>query len=167
MRTTAVIFGLLVAAVVGIAAWRGGWPLVLEGLRRGSSDSLKLLPLLFVVLALTGFVQVLLPAATVAKWLSASSGWRGLGVAWGAGALTPGGGPIGIPLAAALLRSGAGVGVVVTYLTSMSLLSFIRLPLELGIYGPRLTVLRVAVSVLLPPLAGMLAAVLAPWLGYR
>jgi uncharacterized membrane protein YraQ (UPF0718 family) len=154
---TLVVLGLLAAGVIALAAWRGGWPLVAEGFRRGGKETMVLLPLLVVVLILTGFVHVLLPREVVARWLSADAGWRGLVIAWIAGAVTPGGGPVGIPLAAALVKSGAGLGVVVTYLTSLSLLSFIRLPLELGIYGGRLTLLRVLVSLPLPPLTGLLA----------
>ena len=60
------------------------------------------------------------------------------------------------------MRSGAGVGVLVTYVTSMSLLSFVRVPLELGTYGTRLTVLRVMSSLVLPLLAGVTAQFSAP-----
>jgi hypothetical protein len=52
-----------------------------------------------------------------------------------------------LPLAGALWRSRAGIGVLVTYMTSMSLLSFVRVPLEMGIYAARLTGLRVAACV--------------------
>jgi hypothetical protein len=55
------------------------------------------------------------------------------------------------------MRAGAGVGVLVTYVTSMSLLSFVRVPLELGTYGIRLTLLRVVSSVALPLIAGATA----------
>jgi uncharacterized membrane protein YraQ (UPF0718 family) len=158
------IFGVLLAGVVALAAWRGGLPLVAEGFKRGGKETLTLLPLLAVVFILAGFFQVLLPRELVANWLSADAGWRGLGIAWVAGALTPGGGPIGLPLAAALLRSGAGLGVVVTYLTSMSLLSFVRIPLEVAIYGARLTALRVLVCVFVPPVAGLLAQAVGPTL---
>lgn len=162
MRATLLVLGVLLATVGTFAAWRGGWPLLFEGLKRGGKESLVLLPLLLAVFVLGGLVQVLLPRDVVATWLSADAGWRGFGIAWLAGALTPGGGPIGLPLAAALLRSGASVGVVVTYLTSLSLLSFVRLPLEVGIYGGQLTLLRVLVSFALPPLAGVIAQAVAP-----
>jgi uncharacterized membrane protein YraQ (UPF0718 family) len=157
MKAMLAVMGVLAVGVVALAAWRGGWPLVSEGFKLGAKEMFTLLPVLAVVFLLTGFVQVLLPRELVAGWLSDDAGWRGLGVAWVAGALTPGGGPIGMPLAAALLRSGAGLGVVVTYLTSLSLLSFIRFPMEIAIYGTRLTVLRVLVTLGLPPLAGVLA----------
>jgi uncharacterized membrane protein YraQ (UPF0718 family) len=164
MKTAMIIMGVMLMGVVGLAAWRGGWPLVSEGLTRGGRESVTLLPLLVVVLLLTGFVQVLLPRELMANWLSDEAGWRGIGVAWVAGALTPGGGPIGMPLAAALVRSGAGLGVVITYLTSLSLLSFIRLPMEIALYGGRLTTLRVLTALVLPPVAGLVAQVLGPFL---
>jgi uncharacterized membrane protein YraQ (UPF0718 family) len=162
VKAALLVMGVLLLGVVGLAAWKGGWPLVSEGLKRGGQESVTLLPLLVVVFVLTGFVQVLLPRELVAHWLSDEAGWRGIGVAWVAGALTPGGGPIGLPLAAALVRSGAGLGVVVTYLTSLSLLSFIRLPMEVAIYGGRLTGLRLLISLLLPPVAGLLAHAFGP-----
>ncbi|PTL83882.1 hypothetical protein [Vitiosangium sp. GDMCC 1.1324] len=164
MKAALIVMGVMLLGVVGLAAWRGGWPLVSEGLMRGGKESLALLPLLAVVFLLTGFVQVLLPRELVANWLSDEAGWRGIGVAWVAGALTPGGGPIGMPLAAALVRSGAGLGVVVTYLTSLSLLSFIRVPMEIAIYGGRLTGVRLLISLALPPMAGLLAQALGPLL---
>lgn len=162
MKGALFVMGALLAAAVAVAAWRGGWPLISEGFKRGGRESLTLLPLLGFVLVLTGFVQTLLPRELVSTWLSADAGWRGYGIAWIAGVVTPGGGPIGIPLAASLYKSGAGVGVVVTYLTSLSLLSFIRLPMEVALYGARLTALRVLVCVTLPPIAGVLADLVSP-----
>jgi uncharacterized membrane protein YraQ (UPF0718 family) len=148
----------LVVVVLGaLCVWKGGVALLGEGLRAGSRGALQLVPLLAVVFLLAGFAEVLLPRATVAAWLSDAAGVRGLVIAWVAGALTPGGGPVGLPLAAALMRAGAGVGVLVTYVTSMSLLSFVRVPLELGTYGIRLTLLRVVSSVALPLIAGATA----------
>ncbi|WP_375764773.1 hypothetical protein NR798_23945 [Archangium gephyra] len=164
MKAAAIVMGVLLLGVMGLAAWKGGWPLVVEGLKRGGKEGMILLPLLVVVFMLTGLVQVLLPRDLVAHWLSDESGWKGIGVAWVAGALTPGGGPIGLPLAAALVRSGAGLGVVVTYLTSLSMLSFIRVPMEVAIYGGRMTGLRLVASLALPPLAGLLAHAFGPLL---
>lgn len=157
MKAAVWVLGPLLAVAFGVAYVRGGFPLIGQALKRGATESWALVPLLLVVFVLTGFVQELLPRELVAKWLSDEAGARGLGVAWLAGALTPGGGPIGLPLAAALLKSGAGLGVVVTYVTSMSLLSFVRIPMELGIYGTKVTVIRVLSTVILPPIAGLIA----------
>jgi uncharacterized membrane protein YraQ (UPF0718 family) len=157
VRVAAVVMAAVVLALGGVCVWKGGVSLLVDGLRAGGRGALTLVPLLAVVFLLAGFAEVLLPREVVAKWLSDAAGPRGLFVAWVAGVLTPGGGPVGLPLAAALMRSGAGIGVLVTYVTSMSLLSFVRVPLELGIYGTRLTALRVASSVVLPLMAGVIA----------
>ena len=187
MKAMVAVMLSLAGALVILAAVKGGPALVQEGLRASGRGALQLVPLLAVVLLLAGFVEVLLPRATVAAWLSDAAGVRGLLIAWIAGALTPGGGPVGLPLAAALQRSGAGAGVLVrllqfrtlrgfrtsreglgqaslplahAYVTSMSLLSFVRVPLEIGIYGARLTGLRVLSNLLLPLVAGVFAILL-------
>jgi uncharacterized membrane protein YraQ (UPF0718 family) len=165
MKAATVVMVLLVVGLGAFCVWKGGVSLLGEGLRASGRGALQLVPLLAVVFLLAGLVEVLLPREMVAAWLSDAAGLRGILVAWVAGALTPGGGPVGLPLAAALLRSGAGIGVVVTYVTSMSLLSFVRVPLELGIYGERLTLFRMLSCILLPPIAGALARLLGALLG--
>ncbi|MEI8259048.1 MAG: permease [Deltaproteobacteria bacterium] len=163
MKAAALLMLLVVLGLGAACLARGGAPLLVAGLRASGRSALPLIPVLVVVFLMAGFVEVLLPREVVTKWLSDSAGFRGMGIAMVAGALTPGGGPMGLPLAAALMRAGAGAGVLVTYLTSMSLLSFIRVPMELAIYGTRLTVLRLCSSAALPLLAGLIAQSLSRW----
>ena len=111
---------------------------------------------------MAGFAEVLLPKQLVQTWLSDNAGWRGIGLAWLAGILTPGGSVMGLPLVATLFKAGVGIGVLVTYMTALATLSVLRFPLEMGFVGWRLATLRVIVSLLLPPLAGLLAQVVAP-----
>ena len=81
-----------------------------------------------------------------------------------AGILTPGGSIIGLPLVATMYKAGVGVSVLVTYATSFVLLSVLRIPLEVGFYGWRLTGIRVAVSLFLPLVAGVTTQLLLPLL---
>ena len=119
-----------------------------------------LLPLLLLAVLFAACVEVLVPGEAVARWFGEASGARGILLAWVAGILTPGGGPIGLTLVAALARQGASTPVVLTYLVSLSTLSLLRMPLEVGILGGRLTLLRVLSCVLLPPLVGFGARLL-------
>lgn len=157
MRGALIVLGLLAIGLAFVCYLRGGTALLLDGLRAGLRGVGPLLPMLVLMFALAGFAEVLLPRQLVATWLSDSSGIRGLGLAVLLGIVTPGGGPIGLPIAASLLRAGAGAGVIVTYLSSMALLSFVRVPLELGIYGLRLTLLRIVCCLPLPFIAGFVA----------
>jgi uncharacterized membrane protein YraQ (UPF0718 family) len=61
------------------------------------------------------------------------------------------------PIAAALLQAGAGMGVLVAFVSAKNIWSVTRLPLEFALLGPRLTVIRVVVTSILPPLLGILA----------
>lgn len=151
------LFCLLI--LLGIAAYKADGSLskgFIVSLKQGG----KFLPVLFIAFLLMGYMEVLLPQEFVQKWLSDESGWKGIGLGWLAGILTPGGSLVGLPLVAALFRVGVGIGVLITYLTSLALLSLVRMPIEIGIYGWKLTLIRISASILLPPIAGGLAMLL-------
>ncbi len=153
MRGTALALGVTMLALMAAALWQGtgtfaaGWRTSLEQL-------VRFLPVLVIAMVVAGFTETLLPDDIVERWLSDSSGWRGIGVAWLAGVLTPGGSIIGLPVAAVLYQAGVGLSVLMTYLTSLATLSLLRVPLEVGFYGWRVTGVRIAVSLILPLIAG-------------
>lgn len=152
---------LLVAVLVGLvaAAWaRGGAELVGRGLGDGGRMLVRFGPVLVVSFLAAGFAEILIPHAWVREWLGADSGLRGILIGAGAGVLTPAGPFVSMPIAAVMVRSGAGIGPVVAFLTGWSLLALHRfVAWELPILGPRLAVLRYAVCLALPILAGLLA----------
>lgn len=127
------------------------------GLQMALKMTTEILPLLFFALITAGMVQVLIPQETVARWVGESSGWRGIWVGSLAGGLAPGGPFVSLPVAAGLVRSGAGVGTMVAFLTGWSLWAFSRLPMEVGILGWKLTLIRLLSTLIFPPLAGFLA----------
>lgn len=161
MKFTIISMAVVLLLLVGLSLLKGVETFKL-GLSTAGTQLLKFLPILMVAILLAGFTEALLPAEIVEGWLSDASGWRGIGIAWLAGILTPGGSIVGLPLVAALYSAGAGISVVMTYLTSLALLSLVRIPLEVGFYGGRLTALRIAAVLILPPIAGVIAKFAAP-----
>lgn len=154
MKGAVIALGAALVVLAALALWQG---VLTDGVQRAGRTALHLAPVLALAFLLAGLAEALLPAGLVERWLSDAAGARGYLVAWLAGALTPAGGLLGMPLAAGLLKAGAGVGVLVTYLTSMALLPALRVPLEVGIYGGRLAALRLAASCVLPLIAGATA----------
>ena len=157
MKAALLLLAGTLLVLCGLAAAQG---VFVDGLQRAGKTFLALTPILVVAFLLAGMAEALLPPGFVERWLSDAAGPRGYLLAWLAGALTPAGGLIGMPLAAGLLKAGAGVGVLVTYLTSMALLPLLRVPMEIGIYGGRLAALRIVASCLLPFAAGYTAQAL-------
>ncbi len=158
-RTTiALIF--VAALLAGIAWWQGGPALVLAGFVDGGRTLVSVIPLLVFAFLIAGLVQTLVTRDRAARWLGAESGWQGIALACLGGALIPGGPYAYYPIAAALMRSGAGLGVLVAFVTAKNLWSVTRLPLEFALLGAHLTLIRLLVTLPVPPLMGLLAETL-------
>ena len=72
----------------------------------------QIMPLLIFAFVMAGMIQTLLPHDLIAKWVGAESGLRGIILGTLAGAVTPGGPYVSMPIAAGLLRAGAGLHCV-------------------------------------------------------
>ena len=110
--------------------------------------------------AIAGLVPVVVPREFIARWVGAESGVRGVAVGAAAGALTPLGPYAAYPIAAAILRAGAGIGPVVAFATGWGLLAVARMPWEFAFLGPKVALVRILIALPLPLIAGYLAYLL-------
>ncbi|UCD38820.1 MAG: permease [Fidelibacterota bacterium] len=159
MLIPTIVMGLLALTLLVVGYFRGQEE-HLTGLQSAWTMILQILPLLVFAFIVAGMVQTLLPRDLISKWVGVESGLRGLFVGTLAGALAPGGPYVSLPIAAGLLRSGAGIGTMVAFLTGWSLWAVSRLPMEVGILGWRLTLIRLASTFFFPPIAGWIAQTL-------
>jgi len=159
MFVPTIVMAILAVVALGIAYTRGNG-LYLKGLNSAIKMMIEILPLLFFAFVLAGLVQVLIPHETISKWIGDESGMRGIFIGTLAGAVTPGGPYVSLPLVAGFLKSGAGVGTMVAFLTGWSLWAISRLPLEIGIMGWRFTLARFSCTFIFPVIAGFLAQAL-------
>jgi uncharacterized membrane protein YraQ (UPF0718 family) len=152
---TAVMAGL---AILLLAAARyKGQEHAVEGVKSAFSMLVHILPLLVFAFIVAGTVPVLLPPEMLARWVGSGSGLRGILIGSVAGGLTPGGPYVSFPIVAGLLRSGAGVGTMVAFITGWSILAVGRLPMDVGILGWKFTLIRLASTFFFPPVAGLIA----------
>ena len=147
----------VLALILLFVGYQRGQNQHLAGLKSSLSMTGQILPLLIFAFIVAGMVQVLIPRETLARWVGAESGWRGILIGTVAGGLMPGGPYVSLPLAAGLLRAGAGVGTMVAFLTAWSLWAVSRLPMEFGILGVKFTLIRLACTFFFPPIAGLIA----------
>jgi uncharacterized membrane protein YraQ (UPF0718 family) len=161
MKAAIAILGALVVILLVMVVRSGRWAAFEASLK---TQGASLAPMIVVAVLLAACVEVLVPRDTIARHLGDASGLRGILLAWVFGVITPGGGPIGLPLVASLARAGASLPVLLTYLLSMSTLSLLRLPLEWGVLGGRLAGIRYATSVVIPPVVGAVSMVILRFL---
>jgi len=147
----------VLAAIFLIVGYYKGQGQNLTGIKLAMNMTVQILPLLVFAFIVAGMAQVLLPQELISKWIGAESGIRGIFIGTVAGALAPGGPYVSLPVAAGLLRSGAGVGTMVAFLTGWSLWAVSRLPMEVGILGWKFTLIRLASTFFFPPIAGFIA----------
>jgi uncharacterized membrane protein YraQ (UPF0718 family) len=151
-----IIMGLIAGTLILVGYLRGGGQHI-TGLRTAGNMTIQILPLLVCAFTAAGMAQVLIPHDILAKWVGAESGIRGIMIGTVAGGFAPGGPYVSLPIAAALLRSGASVGTMVAFLTGWSLWAVSRLPMEVGIMGWKFTLIRLACTFFFPPVAGIVA----------
>lgn len=114
-------------------------------------------------LLLVGFLTVLIPKDAVAGALGAGSGFKGLLIAAGAGAVLPGGPWVIMPLVLAIARAGADAGACVAFVVAWGVLGLNRLLVwEAPFLGFEVASLRWLAAVPLPILAGLAIRRLAP-----
>lgn len=147
----------VIAIILFIVAYQKGGGEHIEGLESAADLLIQILPLLIFSFIIAGLIQVLLPARIISKWLGAESGLRGVVIGTIVGGFMPGGPMVNLPVAAGLMRAGAGIGTMVAFITGWSLWAISRMPIEIGLLGWKFTVVRFAVSFFLPVIAGLLA----------
>ena len=151
-----IVFGLLVL-LSGLAWARGGAPLLSEALGGGTRLFVRFGLVIFLSFLVAGLAEALLPKAWISELLGEDSGWRGLFLASAAGIVTPAGPFVSMPLAAAMLRSGAAPAAIVTFLAAWALLAAHRLfAWEVPILGASFAFTRWAICLVLPVMAGAL-----------
>jgi uncharacterized membrane protein YraQ (UPF0718 family) len=156
MLIPTLILGIL-ALVLVLLGYFNGQGQHISGMKSALNMTIEILPLLVFAFIVAGMVQVLLPRELLAKWVGMESGMRGILIGTVAGGLSPGGPFVSLPIAAGLLRAGAGIGTMVAYLTAWSLWAVARLPMEVGIMGWKFTLIRLASTFFFPPIAGFIA----------
>ncbi len=152
----------LLLLACALAWWRGGDALLREGLGQGMALLARYGLLIAVSFVAAGVAQTLVPQGLIAGALGHGSGLRGILIATAAGAITPSGPFVSMPIAAVMLRAGAAPAAVVAFLTAWSLLALHRLVAwEIPVLGARFAAFRYAVSLLLPVAAGLLTRLIS------
>ncbi|MCA8929848.1 MAG: permease [Alphaproteobacteria bacterium] len=158
------IFALSLMTVSGGLCWYlYGFDTVLRILTEDWGLMVTAVPRMALGVFIYGFLTVLVPRDWVAKHMGRDAGLKGIAIGLVAGALAPGGPWVIYPIAAMLIRFGAEVGAVVTFIMSWSVLGMNRfLVWEVSFLGEHLASMRLLAALPLPIVAGLLVRWLWP-----
>ena len=123
---------------------------------------LEIMPRIGLALLAAGFIGILIPSEPVARYIGPDSGFLGVLLASVVGGFIPGGPILSFPIVVVLYKAGAGLPQVVAFLTAWSVFAFHRVLIyEITLMGWRFSAIRLISSLILPPLAGVLAMILS------
>lgn len=108
---------------------------------------IRMLPMVLAIVVLIGLLLGFVPPRSIASIVGEESGIAGVLIAAATGAVLFVPAMVAFPLAASLLQSGASVGAVAAFITSLTLIGTVTLPVELRELGVKLTLLRNALGV--------------------
>lgn len=102
----------------------------------------NILPQLLSILVIIGILLAVLTPDTISKLIGQQSGWIGMLIAGVIGAITLIPGFVAFPLAAALLKSGAGFMQIAVFISTLMMVGIVTIPLEIKYFGKKIAVLR-------------------------
>lgn len=126
----------------------------------GGRILLKMLPSLLLIVGLVGLLLGFIPPETIEQYLGEGAGFSGTILAAVVGAITFIPSIISIPLAGSLLRSGAAVMTIATFITTLTMVGTVTAPLEIRELGVKFTLIRNSLSFIFALLIGMLMGVI-------
>jgi uncharacterized membrane protein YraQ (UPF0718 family) len=118
-------------------------------------DSIKILLLLFVMIAVLGFCRSFLSVRKLRSWIDNKKGWGNFFASL-FGAATPFCSCSSIPIFIAFLKAGMPLGVVFSFLITSPLVNEYLVVLMIGFFGWKITVMYVASGMAMGIICGMI-----------
>lgn len=102
----------------------------------------NILPQFISILIIIGIMLAVLSPDTISKLVGKESGWLGMIIAGIMGSITLIPGFVAFPLAAALLKSGAGFMQIAVFVSTLMMVGVITIPVEIKYFGRKATLMR-------------------------
>ncbi len=110
---------------------------------------INVLPQFVAILLLVGLLLAVVTPETIQRVIGAESGLAGMLIASLLGAVTLVPVLVAFPVAAELLNNGAGVAQIAVFISTLTMVGFVTMPMEIKYLGKKAAVLRNALSYLL------------------
>lgn len=117
-----------------------------KAVMKGLKSIEGILPQLIVVLIGIAVILALFDAETISRYLGSGSSFTGVLIAGVVGSITLIPGFVAFPAAGELLRNGAGVLQVATFVSSLMMVGVVTLPMEIKYFGKRAAITRNVVA---------------------
>ena len=102
----------------------------------------NILPQFLTILAFLGMALALLSPDVISHLLGQKAGWQGMIIASIIGSITLMPAFIAFPIAAMLLKNGAGLAQIAVFVSTLMMVGIVTLPLEMKYFGKKISIMR-------------------------
>lgn len=102
----------------------------------------NIMPQFLTILAFLGMVLSLLSPDVISHLLGQKAGWQGMIIASIIGSITLMPALIAFPIAAILLKNGAGFAQLAVFVSTLMMVGIVTLPLEIKCFGKKISIMR-------------------------
>jgi len=120
---------------------------------------LRVLPIIFIIVILIGLLLGFVPRSQISGIIGEQSGFGGVLIVALMGAVLHIPSLVSFPLAASLLKSGAAVTTVAVFITTLTMIGMVTLPLEIKELGKKMAILRNGISFIIAIIIGIIMGI--------
>lgn len=157
MLSSTIIMAVL-AVILLIIALKKDKNIASEGVSKGVKMLINMLPLLTSAFLVAGLLETVIPRQIISDLMGENSGLTGILIGSIVGALIPGGPYVAFPIICSIYHAGAGIPTTVSFIAGWSMWSIGNWPYEIALISPLFTVIRIASTLVFPPIAGLIAS---------
>jgi len=145
MNCTALIINIM--AIFGLLiAFAKDKDKAIQSLKIAGKSFIRMLPMIFIIIIIIGLLLGFVPPEQISRFIGEQSGIKGVLLVGVVGALMHIPALLSFPLAASLLYNGASISAVAAFITTLTMIGTITLPLEIKELGKKMAILRNGLS---------------------
>lgn len=141
MNYTALIINILALAGL-LIAYVTNKEKAKKSLKMAARTFIKMLPMVLLIIIFIGLLLGFVPPEQISRFVGEQSGVGGVLLIGVVGALMHIPALLSFPLAASMLESGASITAVAAFITTLTMIGMITLPMEIKILGKKMALLR-------------------------
>lgn len=142
---TAIIINII-AVVALLIAFTKDKDKAIKSLKMAGKSFIRMLPMVFIIIIIIGLLLGFVSSEQISRFVGEQSGMMGILLVGVVGAVLHIPALLSFPLAASLLEEGASVSAVVAFITTLTMIGIITLPLEIKELGKKMAILRNGIS---------------------
>lgn len=117
-----------------------------QSLKIAARSFFRILPTVLIIIMLIGLLLTFVPPSEISRFVGEQSGFAGVLLVGLLGAVLHIPALLSFPLAASILKSGASVAATAAFITTLTMIGTVTLPLEIRELGKKMALLRNGLS---------------------